>query len=88
MKILNRNKLLLCWGGFIAFPITTYYCGVNAVYFAWLNAYDPVQYSVEIVGLRVYTYYGFTILSILLFVLCIVLLVRHFKNRNRVLSVG
>jgi len=54
----------------------TYIVGTRFIYFSWLNAYDPEKYSVETIGFQVYSSLALTIMLIVVFIYCVVTLIR------------
>lgn len=77
---MTKRKKILLWVGLVLSLPSIYFSGTSFVFYAWQNAANPDKWPVEKAAPLAYSSLAIAVLFFLLFVYCLVVLI---KNTNK-----
>ena len=80
---MTKRKKILLWFGLVLSVPAGGYTGISIVFYSWLNAADPDRWPPEKSGLWAGGAALLTILFLVLFIYCLVSLIREVNQRYR-----
>ena len=80
---MTKRKRVLLWLGLITSVPATGYAGVSVIFYAWLSAANPERWSPERAGLWSGGAFILTVLFLILFIYCLVTLIKDTNKKYR-----
>jgi hypothetical protein len=78
----KRRNFVLWFSMILSVPVV-YYSGTGVVFYAWLNAAEPQRWTPDRAGLWAGGALAVTILFSVLFIYCVVSLIKEANRQNR-----